>query len=151
MTHNDYMSLALIQGQKAFKSGEIPVGAVITWNDTVIASAYNQCEQHHDPTAHAEIIAIKKASEILGNWRLTGCTLYVTIEPCPMCAGAAVNARLSTIVYGASDIQNGGIDSKFCIVKNTLNHTISVISGICANECQQLMDKFFTKRRHLSK
>ena len=97
MNHYDYMSLAMQEAKKALTSREIPIGAIIVLHDSVIAAAHNQCENRSDPTAHAEILAIKKASAILGNWRLTGCSLYVTIEPCPMCAGAAVNAHLSSI------------------------------------------------------
>lgn len=119
-------------------------------HDSVIAAAHNQCENRSDPTAHAEILAIKKASAILGNWRLTGCSLYVTIEPCPMCAGAAVNAHLSSIIYGAPNPRYGGIDSKFRIVQNPFNHAVSVIHGVYQSECQQLMDEFFDDKRHLS-
>lgn len=150
MNHYDYMSLALLEARKAFTSGEIPIGAIIVLNDSVIAVAHNQCETRNDCTAHAEILAIRKASALLGNWRLTRCTLYVTIEPCPMCAGAAVNAHISSIVYGAPNPQYGGIDSKFHILQNHLNHAVSVIRGVCQGECQQLMDELFDDKRHLS-
>lgn len=142
MNHYDYMSLAMQEAKKALTSREIPIGAIIVLHDSVIAAAHNQCENRSDPTAHAEILAIKKASAILGNWRLTGCSLYVTIEPCPMCAGAAVNAHLSSIIYGAPNPRYGGIDSKFRIVQNPFNHAVSVIRGVCQSECQQLMDEF---------
>ena len=134
MNHYDYMSLAMQEAKKALTSREIPIGAIIVLHDSV----------------HAEILAIKKASAILGNWRLTGCSLYVTIEPCPMCAGAAVNAHLSSIIYGAPNPRYGGIDSKFRIVQNPFNHAVSVIRGVCQSECQQLMDEFFDDKRHLS-
>ena len=150
MNHYDYMSLAMQEAKKALISREIPSGAIIVLHDSVIAAAHNQCENRSDPTAHAEILAIKKASAILGNWRLTGCSLYVTIEPCPMCAGAAVNAHLSSIIYGAPNPRYGGIDSKFRIVQNPFNHAVSVIRGVCQSECQQLMDEFFDDKRHLS-
>lgn len=150
MNHYDYMSLAMQEAKKALISREIPIGAIIVLHDSVIAAAHNQCENRSDPTAHAEILAIKKASAILGNWRLTGCSLYVTIEPCPMCAGAAVNAHLFSIIYGAPNPRYGGIDSKFRIVQNPFNHAVSVIRGVCQSECQQLMDEFFDDKRHLS-
>ena len=150
MNHYDYMSLAMQEAKKALTSREIPIGAIIVLHDSVIAAAHNQCENRSDPTAHAEILAIKKASAILGNWRLTGCSLYVTIEPCPMCAGAAVNAHLSSIIYGAPNPRYGGVDSKFRIVQNPFNHAVSVIHGVYQSECQQLMDEFFDDKRHLS-
>ena len=130
MNHYDYMSLAMQEAKKALISREIPIGAIIVLHDSVIAAAHNQCENRSDPTAHAEILAIKKASAILGNWRLTGCSLYVTIEPCPMCAGAAVNAHLSSIIYGAPNPRYGGIDSKFRIVQNPFNHAVSVMINV---------------------
>ena len=131
MNHYDYMSLAMQEAKKALTSREIPIGAIIVLHDSVI-------------------LAIKKASAILGNWRLTGCSLYVTIEPCPMCAGAAVNAHLSSIIYGAPNPRYGGIDSKFRIVQNPFNHAVSVIRGVYQSECQQLMDEFFDDKPHLS-
>ena len=103
MNHYDYMSLAMQEAKKALTSREIPIGAIIVLHDSVIAAAHNQCENRSDPTAHAEILAIKKASAILGNWRLTGCSLYVTIEPCAMCAGAIYWANIGRVVYGMTE------------------------------------------------
>lgn len=147
MNDSDFMSFALAEAEKAFNEGEIPIGAIITFHDSVIASCHNLCERDKDPTAHAEILAIQNASKVLGNWRLTGCTLYVTIEPCPMCAGAVMNARMDRIVYGAPDFQSGGIDSNFYITRKILNHTVSVTKGVQKDACQKLLSDFFAKKR----
>ena len=145
------MRLALAEAERAYALGEVPIGAVILdETGSVIASGYNLRENRHDATAHAELLAIQRACQRLGRWRLTGMTLYVTIEPCPMCAGAAVNAHLSSIIYGAPNPRYGGIDSKFRIVQNPFNHAVSVIHGVYQSECQQLMDEFFDDKRHLS-
>ena len=148
MNHYDYMSLAMQEAKKALTSREIPIGAIIVLHDSVIAAAHNQCENRSDPTAHAEILAIKKASAILGNWRLTGCSLYVTIEPCPMCAGALLNARVTRLIYGSPNPQYGAVDSRFHLTSSfALNHTVEVTSGILQKECQALVDEFFRRRR----
>ena len=144
------MRKAIELSRENVANGGGPFGAVIAKDGEIVATGVNRVTASCDPTAHAEILAIKKASAILGNWRLTGCSLYVTIEPCPMCAGAAVNAHLSSIIYGAPNPRYGGIDSKFRIVQNPFNHAVSVIRGVCQSECQQLMDEFFDDKRHLS-
>lgn len=148
MTDNEFMELALREARMADAEGEIPIGAVIVYKGLVIATAHNQCEKLSDPTAHAEVLAIRKACKWLINWRLTGCTLYVTIEPCPMCAGAIMNARPDALVYGASDSLYGAVDSRWHLCEGVnLNHSISVSHGVKACECRKLMDDFFRKNR----
>src|SRR5438034_4787360 len=142
------MRQALVQARLAFDAGEVPVGAVIVHQDRVIAEAYNQREMLHDPTAHAEMVAITQAAEALGSWRLLDCTLYVTLEPCPMCAGAIVQARLPTVVYGTTDPKAGACHTLFQITADPrLNHQATVIGGVLANECRALLQEFFAKQR----
>lgn len=148
MTDEEYMKLALAEAEKAGKEGEIPIGAVLVYKDVVLVMAHNEREQGFDPTAHAEIIALRKGARYLSNWRLTPCTLYVTIEPCAMCAGAIMNARVGRLVYGAPNVQAGGVDSHFHICDGSvMNHSLIVRSGILQQECQELMDHFFQSRR----
>jgi tRNA(adenine34) deaminase len=143
-----YMGLALAQAQQAFSLGEVPIGAILVIEDKVVASAHNMRETWHDATAHAEIIVIQQACRQLGRWRLTGATLYVTIEPCPMCAGALVNSRIDRLVYGSADYKAGAVESIFNVVQNdALNHRIEVTVGVRADECSQLMRDFFRARR----
>lgn len=143
-----YMGKALEEAQIAYAVGEIPIGAVIIYKKKAIARAYNLRESLPDATAHAEVLAIEKACRALGTWRLTGCTLYVTVEPCPMCAGAIVNSRLDRVVYGCDDPKAGAVRSLFQIVDNpSLNHSCAVTSGIRANECSDLMKRFFREQR----
>jgi len=148
MTDEEYMRLALSEAEKAMSEGEIPIGAVLTHRDTVLAAAHNRRENDADPTAHAEILALRKGAERLPRWRLTDCTLYVTIEPCAMCAGAIMNARVGRLVYGAADKKAGGIDSRFRIAEDAvMNHRLSVTPGIMETDCQELMDRCFKERR----
>lgn len=143
-----YMQLALKEAKMAADYGEVPVGAIIVKGDEVIACAHNLREQTGDPTAHAEILALRDAAQKLGGWRLSGTQLYVTIEPCPMCAGAMVLARIDTLIYGTSDIKWGAVESIFNVPNHPgLNHRIDVTSGVLANECRQIMQQFFAKRR----
>ncbi len=143
-----YMELALEQAKKASAMGEVPIGAVIAKDGLVVASAHNLCETWRDATAHAEMLAIKQASEVLNNSRLTGCTLYVTVEPCPMCAGALVMSRVSRLVYGCPDSKAGAAESLFNIVDNkALNHQVQTVAGVCEEECRQLMQEFFQEKR----
>ena len=142
------MGLALEEARKAMEEGEIPIGAVLVYKDMVIATGHNRKEGDHDPTAHAEIMAIRKAAAFLGTWRLTGVSLYVTIEPCPMCAGALLNARISRLIYGSPNPQYGAIESRFHITgEGVLNHTMEITSGIRQKECQALVDTFFARSR----
>ena len=143
-----FMHLAIQQGRIARENGDIPVGAVIVYQDRIIGKAYNQREQLNDPTAHAEIIALTQAAEALGNWRLNGCTIYVTLEPCPMCAGALVLARLDKLVYGCDDAKSGSAGSLYNIVADErLNHTLEVTAGVLAEECAGQLQRFFQNRR----
>lgn len=148
MEDNYYMELALSEARKAYDLGEIPIGAVLVVDGTVIASAHNMRETWHDATAHAEMIVIREACRQLERWRLTGATLYVTIEPCPMCAGALVMSRIDRLVYGSSDYKAGGVESVFNIVQNkALNHSMEVTAGVMADECAGIMREFFRMRR----
>jgi len=146
--HEIYMQMALAQAEEAERAGEVPVGAVIVHQARVIAAASNQREMLRDPTAHAEMIAITQAAEALGSWRLENCVLYVTLEPCPMCAGAIVQARIPTVVYGATDPKAGAVDSLFHLLDDArLNHRCEVISGVLAKRCGQVLTDFFRQRR----
>jgi len=150
--HERYMAMALAQAQQALAADEVPVGAVIVRDGTVLAAAHNGREQLRDPTAHAEMIAITQAAAALASWRLTRCTLYVTLEPCPMCAGAILQARLSRVVYGAEDPKAGAVKSLFELLNDTrLNHRAEVEAGILAEQCGQLLTDFFTQKRLLRK
>lgn len=143
------MRLALAEAERAYALGEVPIGAVIL-NDAgeLIASGYNLRETEHDATAHAELIAIRRACQKLGRWRLTGLTLYVTIEPCPMCAGAIVMSRISRVVYGSTDTKAGACESLFNITGNpALNHQPEIRAGVLADECSQIIKRFFRERR----
>lgn len=143
-----YMRMAIDQAYIAEENGDVPIGCVIVHQNRVIAKGYNQRELLNDPTAHAEIIALTQASEYIGSWRLTGCTIYVTLEPCPMCAGALVLGRLDRLVYGTDDPKTGAVKSLYNIVQDTrLNHRLEVTSGILQDECQKQLQAFFQKRR----
>ena len=148
MDDTKYMNLAIKEGLKGLSAGEVPIGAVLTLDDFVIAIGHNTKETMNDPSGHAEIQVIKSASKFLSRWRLTGCTLYVTIEPCPMCAGAIMGSRISRLVSGAPNMQYGGINSIFQIGQSqALNHNLSITAGVRFNECKELMDKFFLLSR----
>lgn len=147
-THQQHMAKALILAEQAFEEGETPVGAIVVKDNMIIGKGYNQVEKLKDPTAHAEMIAISAACETLGNKYLKGCTLYVTLEPCPMCAGALVWSKIDTIVYGASDSASGGSGSLFNITaNNNLNHQIEVIQGILEMDSEYLLKSFFGAKR----
>ena len=142
------MALALEQARLALAAGEIPVGAVIVRGDAVIAAAHNRRELDRDPTAHAEVVAIRQAARALGGRRLTGCTLYVTLEPCPMCAGAIVMAGLDRVVYGASDPQQGCTGSVYRITEDpAFSHFCPADGGVLAEECWALLESFFRGAR----
>lgn len=142
------MRMALAEAEAAAREDEVPVGAVIVHQDRVIAAAHNQRERLQDPTAHAEMIAITQAAHSLGNWRLDGCTLYVTLEPCPMCAGAMVLARLPLLVYGAMDPKAGAVDSLYRLLSDPrLNHRVQIVSGVLASQCGALLTRFFQQKR----
>ena len=143
-----YMQLAIEQAKIAEENGDVPIGAVIVHKNTIIAKAYNQREQLQDPTAHAEIIALTQAAAALENWHLNGCTMYVTLEPCPMCAGALVLARIDILVYGCDDPKTGACKSLYNIVQDErLNHRLEVTSGVLADECRLQLQNFFEQKR----
>jgi tRNA(adenine34) deaminase len=150
--HDEWMRLALEEARRAFDEAEVPVGAIIVHDQRVIASAHNQREALNDPTAHAEMLAITQAAEALGAWRLLDCTLYVTLEPCPMCAGAIVQARIPTVVYGTTDPKAGACHTLYQITEDPrLNHRSSVLGGVLADECRAILQEFFAERRALGK
>ena len=148
MTDTDYMKEALAEARRAADEGEMPVGCVIVREGEIIARAHNACEARHDATAHAELLAIRRASAACGDWRLNSCTLYVTLEPCPMCAGAIVQARVGRLVYGAADPGQGCAGSLYRIPEDpAFPHFCPSDGGILAGECQVLLDAFFARRR----
>jgi len=143
-----YMGKALEEAKTAYAVGEIPIGAVIIYQKKAIARAYNLRESLPCATAHAELLAIEKACRVLGRWRLSGCTLYVTCEPCPMCAGAIVNSRLDRVVYGCADPKAGAVRSLFQLADSPLlNHRAAVTAGVRADECATLLKEFFRRKR----
>jgi tRNA(adenine34) deaminase len=143
-----YMRLALDQAQNAWALGEVPVGAVLVKNGQVLATGFNQPIGTHDPTAHAEIMALRAAASILGNYRLPGCELYVTLEPCAMCAGAMMHARLARVVFGASDPKTGACGSIINLFEQQqLNHHTEAIGGVLSDECSAMLKDFFAARR----
>ena len=147
-THDRYMQIALREAAVALDEGEVPVGAVVVWNDQVIGRAHNQVEQLKDATAHAEMIALTQAASGKGSWRLDDCTLYVTLEPCAMCAGAMVQSRLQQLVFGVRDWQQGGALSNFGIAQFPKHvHQVAVIEGILEQECKQQLTEFFNRLR----
>ena len=146
-SHERFMGLALRQAEEAAALGEIPVGAVIVKDESILASAHNRRETDHDATAHAEILCIRQANEILGGWRLTGCTLYVTLEPCPMCAGAILNARLDGVVFGAYDSRAGSFGSLINLAAYPYNHRPALVGGILEEEAKALLVNFFKGKR----
>lgn len=146
------MRKALGEAQQAYNEQEVPVGAVIVHQQRVIAAAHNQRETLKDPTAHAEMIAITQAAEMLGSWRLEDCALYVTLEPCPMCAGAIVQARIPQVVYGAADPKGGAVESLYHLLEDgRLNHRAEVFAGVLADPCSQILRDFFQEQRRLGK
>jgi tRNA(adenine34) deaminase len=143
-----YMKLALTQAAEAAAAGEVPIGAVLAKDGVVLAADRNRREELKDACAHAEILAIRRGGELLGGWRLTGCTLYVTLEPCPMCAGAMVQARLDRLVFGACDPKAGAAGTLYDIVRDErLNHRLEVVGGVLEEECAAMLQQFFRKRR----
>jgi tRNA(adenine34) deaminase len=148
MPDQDFMQLALEQAQQAWKLGEVPVGAVVVKDGEVIATGFNQPIAGHDPTAHAEIVALRAAAQKLGNYRLPGCELYVTLEPCVMCSGAMMHARLSRVVFGAADPKTGACGSVVdMFAQEKLNHHTAVVGGVLAEEAGAMLKAFFSERR----
>lgn len=151
MSDIEYMKKALLQAKRAEKIGEVPVGAVIVKDGKIIARGFNERESKGDATAHAEFTAIRRACKKLGGWRLTGCTLYVTLEPCTMCAGAIVNSRLDRVVIGAKDKKAGAFGSVTDINELPLNHKAEICYGVLEDECSFILKDFFAKLRSKSK
>src|SRR6202167_3720485 len=147
-----FMGEALRQAARAWEAGEVPVGAIIVRAGRIVARAYNQVELLKDATAHAEMLAVTQAEEVAGDWRLTDCTLYVTKEPCPMCAGAIVHTRLARVVFGASDPKGGAAGGAMNLLQfPTLNHRCEISSGVRAAECRALLQNFFAGQRRMQK
>ena len=153
MTDEDYMREALREAQAAYDIGEVPIGAVLVDEaGEIVSRGHNLRETAHDATAHAEMIAIRTACEKLGRWRLSGLTLYVTIEPCPMCAGAIVMSRVDRVVYGSTDAKAGACESLFNIPGHpALNHAPEMTAGVLQEECAAIMKRFFRERREKRK
>ena len=148
VSDDNYMKLAIEQAQIAEENGDVPIGAIIVCENQIIGKAYNQREQLQDPTAHAEIIALTQAAAFVESWRLHGCTMYVTLEPCPMCAGALVLARIDRLVYGCDDPKTGACGSLYDIVRDKrLNHRPMVTKGVLGDECSRMLRCFFEARR----
>lgn len=144
------MHLALQQARLAGSAGEVPVGAVVIKDGVVIGQGYNRNLQQHDPTAHAEIVALRQAAAAVSNHRLPGCEMFVTIEPCAMCAGALVHARLARLVYGANDPKAGAVTSVLQVLNHPrLNHKMEVTAGVLERECSELLQDFFRKKRNI--
>jgi tRNA(adenine34) deaminase len=145
-----FMRAALILAGQAEAAGEVPVGALLVMDGRIAGRGFNSPVSRTDPTAHAEILALREAAEAIGNYRLTGSTLYVTLEPCAMCAGAMVHARVSRLVFGARDLRFGAVRSKFQLAdSDLLNHRLEVVEGVCAAECVGLLQRFFAAKRSL--
>jgi tRNA(adenine34) deaminase len=146
------MALALEEAQAALAQDEVPVGAVIVHGDRVIGAAHNRRETLSDPTAHAEMFAITQAAAVLGSWRLEDCALYVTLEPCPMCAGAILQARIPTVVFGALDPKAGAVASLYRMLEDPrLNHTCTIVPGVLAEQSGQILSQFFQAKRKQGK
>ncbi len=146
------MRLALREAQKAFDADEVPVGAIVVFEEKIIGKGFNQIERLQDPTAHAEMIAITAAADYLKSRRLEGCTLYVSLEPCPMCASAVVLARIPTLVFGAYDPKAGACGTLYNLVEDKrLNHHPHVVAGVCDRESEELLKKFFGRVRTVTK
>ncbi|MCL6450797.1 MAG: tRNA adenosine(34) deaminase TadA [Acetobacteraceae bacterium] len=146
--HEDFMREALAEARLALATGDVPVGAVVERGGRVIGRGRNRREELGDPTAHAELLALREAAVAVGGWRLTGATVYVTVEPCPMCAGALVLARVERLVYGTADSKAGAVDSLLDLVRHPrLNHRLEVVSGVLEAECRGLIEGFFARLR----
>ena len=148
MDHNLYMRQAVALARQAAKNGEVPVGAVVVIEGVVVGRGSNSPIRLNDPTAHAEIIALREAASAIGNYRLESASLYVTLEPCAMCAGALVNARIERLIFGARDLRFGGVRSKFGLADSELlNHRVEIVEGVLGAECLELVKEFFEGKR----
>ncbi|WP_425539497.1 tRNA adenosine(34) deaminase TadA [Microaceticoccus formicicus] len=152
MDHEFFMNIAIEEAMKAARIGEVPVGAVIVKDGEVIARGYNRVEIDNDATAHAELIAIKEASKKLGVWRLSGCTIYVTLEPCAMCAGAMVHSRIDKLIVGTDDYKRGCAGTVIDLLNfEPFNHKVEVKKGVLAHKCSQILSEFFENLRRSRK
>lgn len=150
--HQHWMQQALLLAQKAADENEVPVGAIIVKDNQLIAEGWNRPIQNHDPSAHAEIMAIRNAGKVLQNYRLINTTMYVTLEPCSMCVGAMIHARVDTLIFGASDLKTGAAGSAINLIHDSLhNHQIEVIDGVMEEECKHLLQSFFKQKRRAQK
>ena len=148
MEHAVYMREALAEAEKAYSLGEVPIGAVVVLDEEIIGRGHNLREQLKDSTAHAEVLALREAAGHIGDWRLNGAVLYSTIEPCPMCAGAIVQFRVKTLVYGAADPKAGAVDSVIDVVRQPrFNHQVEVVAGVLEEECRAIIKRFFKELR----
>jgi tRNA(adenine34) deaminase len=148
LTDEDYLREALELAREAERGGEVPVGAVVVLDGRVIGRGRNSPISRSDPTAHAEILALREAAAVTGNYRLEGATMYATLEPCVMCAGALIAARVSRLVFGARDLRFGGVRSKFQLADtDVLNHRVQIVEGVLGAQCAELMQRFFNARR----
>ena len=149
MTQDEkFMAVALKEAKKASKNDEVPIGAVVVKDGVIISKCYNKRNKSKIATHHAEVLAIEKACKVLGDWRLEGCTIYVTLEPCPMCAGAIMNSRISKVVYGAHELSSDkNIFSQIVSDTKRLNHKIEVVSGVLGEECSKIISTFFKQKR----
>ncbi|MDD6044398.1 MAG: nucleoside deaminase [Clostridia bacterium] len=145
--HSEYMKLALNEAKAALAAGEVPVGAVVIKDGNIIAAAHNRVEEYGDATAHAEMLALRMAAEATGDWRLCGCSLYVTLEPCPMCAGAILNSRIKEAVFGAFDGEMGCCGSRTDLTDGLLPRRVRCVGGIMEEECAALLSEAFKRRR----
>lgn len=149
MSYNEYMIEAIIEAKKAYEIYEVPIGAVIVYNNKIIARGHNMRNTAKNPLAHAEIIAINQAAKYMNDWRLEGCNMYITLEPCPMCSGAIVQSRIPKVIFGAKNLKAGCAGSILNILQeNKLNHQVEIIDGILKDECSNLMVQFFKEFRN---
>ena len=148
MEHADYMKAALAEAEKAYAKGEVPVGAIVVLDGVIIGRGHNLRETLQDSSAHAELLALREAARNVGSWRLNGTTLYSTLEPCPMCAGALVQFRVDMLIYGVGDPKSGAVDSVIDVVRQPrFNHRLEVLSGVMAEECRSILQCFFRELR----
>jgi tRNA(adenine34) deaminase len=149
--HEKWMKLAFLEAEKAFDKDEVPIGAVVVQNDQIIGRGFNQCENLNDPTAHAEIIAITSATNTIKNWRLENCNLYVTKEPCPMCAGALINSRIDMVIFGMYDEKEGCCGSLYQLCRDPrFKHQLTVKGGVMEDPCTLIIQEFFKRERKKS-
>jgi len=146
-----FMRQALVEAQRSLKKEEVPVGAILVFEKEIVSRGHNESIAKNDPTAHAEMVAMRKAGSKRKNYRLSGCDLYVTLEPCAMCLGAAVHARIRKLVFGAIDPKSGAVESVMKFPLERMNHRVEVIGGVLADECSQILRDFFRKKRQPKK